>query len=80
MALPVIGWVGTHAYGEPVDRFCSVTLPVLVEKNEPLPEALWTLHNASGLASGGLIVVHAGAALAHRFIIKDAVLGRMWPP
>ncbi len=79
-AMPVIGWIGTNAYGEAMNVFWSVTLPAVTEKNEPLSDVLWTLHNVLGLTLGGLIVVHAGAALAHRFVLKDRVLGRMWPP
>ncbi|MBM6595471.1 cytochrome b [Microvirga pudoricolor] len=79
LAMPIIGWVGTNAYGEPMDVFWSVTLPKLVDKNEALSEALWTLHNGLGLALGGLVTIHAGAALAHRFVRQDQVLARMWP-
>lgn len=78
--MPVIGWIGTNAYGESMDVFWSVTLPAVTGKNEAISAVLWTLHNVLGLTLGGLIVVHAGAALAHRFVLKDGVLGRMWPP
>lgn len=80
LALPVIGWVGTNAFGEPMKVFWSVTLPALAEKNTPLSDTLWTLHKVLGLTLGVLILGHAGAALAHRFLLKDTVLGRMWPP
>ncbi|UOK73409.1 cytochrome b [Ancylobacter polymorphus] len=79
-AMPVIGWIGTNAYGEPMNVFWSVTLPAVTGKNEAVSDVLWTMHNVLGLTLGGLILVHAGAALAHRFVLKDGVLGRMWPP
>jgi cytochrome b561 len=62
-----------------MDVFWSVTLPRLVDKNEALSEVLWTLHNGLGLTLGGLIMIHAGAAMAHRFVRRDQVLARMWP-
>lgn len=79
-AMPLIGWIGTNAYGEPMNVFWSVTLPAVTGKNEAVSAVLWTMHNVLGLTLGGLILVHAGAALAHRFVLKDGVLGRMWPP
>jgi cytochrome b561 len=80
LAMPIIGWVGTNAYGEPMQVFWSLTLPSLIGKNEAPSDILWDAHNSLGLTLGGLIVLHAGAALAHRFLFKDDVLFRMWPP
>lgn len=80
LAMPLIGWIGTNAYGEQMTIFWSVPLPTLVGKNPPLSDTLWLAHNVLGLTLGALIVVHAGAALAHRFLFRDEILGRMWPP
>lgn len=80
IAMPLIGWLGTNAYGEVMTVFWSLPLPALVAKNPPLSDALWLAHNVLGLTLGALIVLHAGAALAHRFVFHDPVLARMWPP
>ena len=80
VAMPIIGWVGTNAYGEPMNVFWSVTLPAVADKNKELSDILWATHNVLGLALGALITLHAGAALAHRFVLRDEVLNRMWPP
>lgn len=79
-AMPLIGWVGTNAYGEEMSILWGLPLPAIVGKNQALSDFLWPLHNVLGLTLGGLIILHAGAALGHRLLLKDDVLARMWPP
>lgn len=79
-AMPILGWLGTSAYGAPMSIFGLFDLPPLLAKDEPLSDRLFDLHQTLGLILAGLIVVHVGAALMHRFVIKDTVLQRMWPP
>ncbi len=80
IAMPLIGWAGTHAFGAPVNIFWLFDLPAFIGKDEALANRLFSLHLALGLALAGLVVLHAGAALAHRFVRRDTVLARMWPP
>ncbi|MBS7539193.1 cytochrome b [Ancylobacter lacus] len=80
IAMPLTGWAGTHAFGAPVTIFWLFDLPAFIGKDEALAGRLFSLHLALGLALGGLVVLHAGAALGHRFLRRDTVLARMWPP
>jgi len=54
-------------------------VPVLVQAARPLRRTIQSLHEL--LATGVLVVasLHAGAALFHRYVLKDGVMARMWP-
>jgi cytochrome b561 len=52
-------------------------LPTVWPKDEALSEFLFTIHRFVGFALAGLVSVHAGAALFHHFVRRDAVLMRM---
>lgn len=77
LAMPIIGWAGSNAFGAPVSVYGLFTLPDLVSKDEPLSKTLLGIHGTLGLIAGALIVLHIAAALYHRFALKDAVLARM---
>jgi cytochrome b561 len=73
---PVLGWLATAAGGYPVEFF-STTLPGLIGKNEALSKTLYGLHGSVGWLILALICIHIGAALMHRFVLRDTVMDRM---
>lgn len=77
IAMPIIGWAGSNAYGAPVNVYGLFTLPTILDKNEDLSKQIFWWHETFGLTVGALVLLHAGAALHHRFVRKDAVLARM---
>lgn len=77
MILPMLGWVGSNAYGRPVSMYGLFDLPTLVGENKPLGELVYDWHGVLGYAALALIVIHVGAALHHRFGRRDAVMARM---
>lgn len=77
--VPMVGWVGTSAFGARIPIFGLFELPMLVEQNKPLAEVLLKLHMALALTLCALLVLHIGAALHHHFIRKDDTLRRMLP-
>lgn len=79
LAMPIVGWVGTSAYGAPITVFWLFELPPIVAKNEALATSLLGWHATAGLIMGGLVLVHIAAALYHRFVRHDGVLARMLP-
>lgn len=79
LALPVLGWVGSSAYGAPVIVFGVVTLPSLAAANKPLAEYLFSVHVLLGFTLIGLIAAHAAGVAYHQIIRKDGLLRRMWP-
>ncbi len=78
-ALPVTGWLMSSASAIPVSFFGLFDLPDLVPRDEPLFRALVTIHHLLGYALMALLSVHAGAALRHHFVLRDATLRRMLP-
>jgi cytochrome b561 len=78
-AMPLSGWMMSSARGFPVSWFGFFQLPDLVPKNQALYQALLTTHGTLALVLGALVTLHAAAALAHHFMLKDDVLRRMLP-
>jgi len=77
--MPLSGWLMSSAAGRSVSFFKLFTLPDLVGKNDSLRELFGAIHEVSAYALLALIAGHAGAALKHHFIGKDATLRRMLP-
>ena len=78
LVLPLLGWLGTSAYGAPITVFWLFELPPLVGKDEGLAEKILPVHATLGLVMAGLVVLHVAAALHHHFVRRDRVLLRMW--
>jgi len=78
-ALPLSGYFYSLAAGFPVVYLGLLPLPVLIEPNPALKEPLVTLHHLLAWTMIALLLVHAGAALKHRFVDHDDVLQRMLP-
>lgn len=79
LAMPVVGYIATSAYGAPPTFFGLFELPPLVSKNEALATQLFTIHRWVGWLLIFLILVHVSAALYHYFVRGDSVLKRMLP-
>lgn len=79
LVMPIVGWVGTSAYGAKITVFWLFELPAIVAKDEALANTLLGWHATAGLVMGGLVLIHIGAALYHRFVRHDGVMARMLP-
>ncbi len=79
LALPILGWVGSSAYGAPVIFFQLFTLPSLIAPDRALAEAIYTVHIGLGYALVALIVAHLLGVIYHQAFLKDGLLRRMWP-
>jgi len=79
IGMPLSGWTMSSAFGRSVNLFGFGTLPDFVAKNQALGEQLATVHGLLGYTLIGAVLLHAGAALNHHFIKKDATLRRMLP-
>ncbi|MGR4866589.1 cytochrome b [Caulobacter sp. LARHSG274] len=81
--IPVLGWVVSsgaktrHAIN--VLGWHAPFLPVMSGKQFTGP--FMDTHRLLGFTMAALLILHIGAALKHRFLDKDGVLGRMslWP-
>jgi len=79
LIVPVLGWAGISAYPA-LNIFGWFNLPGILPANEPLANKILGLHGLLAQALGILVLIHIAAALFHRFVKRDGVLRRMWPP
>lgn len=82
--IPLLGWWVSSAAKtlHPINvlGWHAPFLPVL--RGREFSGGFMEMHRFLGFTMGGLLVLHIGAALKHRFINRDGVLGRMslWAP
>lgn len=84
IAVPLSGWIMHSLSGYATNWFGQDSLPLLptlVEKtaNRDVVRDVGEIHELAAFAIIALVVVHAGAALYHHFVRKDATLARMTP-
>ena len=79
-ALPITGWLMSSAAGFPVSFFGLFYLPDLIPYDDYLSQVFIAVHKWLGYALIPLIIVHAGAALRHHFVLKDDTLRKMLRP
>ena len=80
LAIPVSGWLYSSSTGVSVSYLGVVPLPNLVPKDKALASALLLLHQSLNAVLGAVVILHVAAAMKHRFVDRDGVLGRMLPP
>lgn len=74
------GYCITTAEGHPIHLVGEIRIPAVTTFAEDAVTWLGLTHQWTGYALGGLICVHAGAALQHHFILRDNTLRRMLYP
>lgn len=77
--MPLTGWWLNSTAGYPLQWFGLVDLPAIAATNEARHELGESLHEAGFWVLATLVAVHAGAALWHHFVQRDATLMRMLP-
>jgi cytochrome b561 len=79
VVVPLLGWAASNAHGVKLDFFGVIPLPTFVEFDSDLQDTLDDFHKWSTWALGGLVLLHALAALWHHYFRKDSVLKAMLP-
>ena len=79
VAVPLLGWALTDARAQHPLLFGVVPLPHLVQVDPDTADLLEDRHAWAAYAFGVLVALHAGAALWHHLVRRDAVLQAMWP-
>ncbi|ACC70371.1 cytochrome b/b6 domain-containing protein [Paraburkholderia phymatum] len=79
VAVPLAGWANASSRGWAVKLLGVVRFPDLTQSGSPTGHALGDVHSVLAWALLVLIVLHVGAALFHRVVLKDGVLQRMLP-
>ena len=79
IAMPISGYVSLAAAGKSLSLFGAVAIPPLVPESGRLSQIAIALHLLGEFLIYGLVALHIGAALMHRFIRRDGILERMLP-
>src|ERR1700678_1841252 len=77
--VPVLGWAGTNAYGDPVSVFGLIDFPTILGKDTPLSERIFLWHLYGGIVVATIAALHVVGALYHGLVKRDGVLARMLP-
>ena len=77
--MPVTGYVADAARARPTAFFGLFEIPRLVPLDRKLSFYAQTAHDYAQYALYALIAAHVAAALYHQLILRDGLLGRMWP-
>jgi cytochrome b561 len=80
LALPVSGWLMSSAGGFSMSFLGLFELPDLVPPGDWLFHRFIAIHRWLGYGLLALALVHAGAALRHHFVVRDATLSKMLGP
>jgi cytochrome b561 len=78
-AIPLSGWLYNSAAGFPLKYFGLFKLPKLSGYNPELKHLAGDTHETLFYVLAALLLLHAGAALKHHYLDKDATLTRMLP-
>lgn len=78
LVVPILGWLGVSYFGAR-GAALGITLPAIVSENQGLAKTILAYHGWAALALGALVLMHIGAALMHKVVLKDGVFARMWP-
>lgn len=74
---PLLGWANASSRGWGVRILNIIPLPALTAKGSSLGHSMGDVHGVMAWVLLALIVLHVSAALFHRFVLKDQVMGRM---
>jgi cytochrome b561 len=77
--VPIIGWTATSACCKPVKLFWTIPLSLPVGGGMDAAKVIFRFHYAFAAMLAALVLIHAGAALHHHFVRRDATLRRMLP-
>jgi cytochrome b561 len=77
IAVPVLGWANASARGWAGTLSGALPLPALASTGSTVGHAMGDIHSALAWVLLVLIGMHVGAALFHRFVLKDTVLQRI---
>jgi len=78
IVMPVLGWLVVSAKGDAVALF-GLPLPMPIGPDKDLAHNIKEIHETIGTIGYFLIGLHAAAALAHHYLLRDNTLLRMLP-
>jgi cytochrome b561 len=79
LAMPIAGYIAVAARGRETRYFGLFEVPQWAPLSRLLSQNATTVHVYGQYLVYALLAAHIGAALYHRFVLKDDVLARMMP-
>ncbi|MEA3086630.1 MAG: hypothetical protein QOC89_4327 [Paraburkholderia sp.] len=79
IVVPVLGWINASSRGWTVRLLGVVPYPALSAPGSAFGHEMGDVHGILAWVLLALIGLHVGAALFHRFVLRDHVLQRMLP-
>jgi cytochrome b561 len=79
VVVPMLGWANASSRGWTVRLAGLMPYPAIAPVGSPVGHEMGDIHGVLAWVLLALIVLHVGAALFHRFVLKDRVLQRMLP-
>ena len=76
----VTGYVHVIGLGFPIELLDAIGVPPLIPRMERIAVIASFVHRFTVFILAGVVGVHVAEVLRHHFVLKDGVLGRMWPP
>jgi cytochrome b561 len=76
----VTGYVHVVGLGFPMELLNALGVPPLIPRMERLAVISSFVHRFTVVFLMGLIAIHLAEVFRHHLVLKDNVLGRMWPP
>lgn len=78
--MPLSGYIRVRAGGFPIEALDALGIPALVPRSDALAEVAKSVHFYGAYALAAILAMHIGAALLHKFVLRDGIFARMWPP
>lgn len=79
VAVPLLGWINASSRAWRVTLLGAIPLPALSPAGSSFGHVMGDVHGILAWALFALICLHVGAALLHRFVLRDQTLRRMTP-
>lgn len=76
----VSGYVHVIGLGFPIELLDALGVPPLIPRMERLAVISSFVHRFTVFILVGVVGVHVAEVLRHHWVVKDGILGRMWPP
>jgi len=76
----VTGYVHVVGLGFPMELLDALGVPPLIPRMERLAVISSFVHRFTVIFLLGLVAIHIAEVYRHHLVLKDNVLGRMWPP
>lgn len=76
----VTGYVHVVGLGFPMELLNAMGIPPLIPRMERAAVISSFVHRFTVILLMGLVAIHIAEVFRHHWVLKDNILGRMWPP